>query len=146
MRAVLAILVLGACGGGVDDDEPEVNCANETKDDFVAGLQKTGTVHDVTLVSGLPAPPVMGDNDWIIHIDTLAGAPVSGAQLDVTPFMNKPQAHGTPVKVIVSAMPGAGDYSLSRVNLWMPGVWETTIATTSSAGTDEVVYRFCIPK
>jgi hypothetical protein len=148
MRTAFVILALaGACGDSTTgDDEPEVNCAMEDKDEFIVGLQKTGTVHDVKLMSSLPAPPQMGDNDWIIHIDTLAGTPVSGATINVTPFMNKPQAHGTPVKVLVAAMPAAGDYQLSRVNLWMPGVWETTIEMSSASGTDEVVYRFCIPK
>ncbi len=147
MRLALALLLFaGACGEGVTaDDDPDVNCADEVADEFTVGLLKSGSVHDVRLVSALPAPPGRGDNDWIIAI-TKAGAPVSGATLEVTPFMNRPQQHGTPVKVTVEPMPNAGEYQLSRVNLWMPGVWETTIAVTSTAGSDEVVYRFCIAK
>jgi hypothetical protein len=37
-----------------------------------------------------------------------------------------------------------GQYTLSPVNLWMPGVWETTIRATSGATIDSAVFRFCI--
>lgn len=128
--------------GGEDDP---VNCAKETADEFVVGLQKTGTVLDVRLMSATPAPPNRGDNEWIIQVKTVSGAaPVTGATIDVTPFMPKHQ-HGTPVDTEIEAMPSAGEYKLKNVNLWMPGVWETTIEMSSSSGTDQVVYRFCIP-
>ncbi|MBA3461645.1 MAG: FixH family protein [Deltaproteobacteria bacterium] len=142
-----AVLPLaGACAddhhGGEDDP---VNCAKETADEFVVGLQKTGTVLDVRLMSATPAPPNRGDNEWIIQVKTVSGAaPVTGATIEVTPFMPTHQ-HGTPVKATVESMPSAGEYKLKSVNLWMPGVWETTIEMMSSSGTDQVVYRFCIP-
>jgi hypothetical protein len=147
--ALVAVVPLaGACvtsGDGGDDASDMVNCATETADQFTVGLQKTGAVLDVRLMSALPAPPARGDNEWIIHINTVAGAaPVAGATIQVTPFMPKHQ-HGTPVNAKVDAMPSAGEYKLSPVNLWMPGVWETTIEMTSTSGTDSVVYRFCIP-
>jgi YtkA-like len=141
-----ATLLLGACADDAPEEDPPVNCAKETADEFTVGLEKTGIVLDVKLMSALPAPPIGGNNDWIIQITTVAGAaPVTDATIDVTPFMNRPQQHGTPVKVIVTPMPGAGEYKLSPVNLWMPGVWETTIDMSSPAGSDSVVYKFCIP-
>ncbi|MEO7094444.1 MAG: FixH family protein [Polyangiales bacterium] len=139
--------VAGACvsSGSSDDTEETVNCATETADQYTVGLEKTGTVLDVKMMSALPAPPACGDNEWIIHINTVSGAaPVTGATINVTPFMPKHQ-HGTPVDVKIDAMPSAGEYKLSPVNMWMPGVWETTIEMTSSSGTDSVVYKFCIP-
>jgi hypothetical protein len=150
MRAfalVAAVSLAAACGDAMSDDEEEpVNCAKETADEFTVDLHKIGSVHDVTLMSALPAPPGRGDNEWSIRIDTVAGStPVTGATIYATPFMNKPQQHGTPVKVKVDAMPNAGEYKLSPVNLWMPGVWETTIEMSSPSGTDSVVYKFCIP-
>jgi hypothetical protein len=150
LALVAAVLPLtGAClgggSGGGDDGEEVVDCAKEVADEFAVPLQKTGTVLDVKLMSALPAPPTRGDNEWIIHINTVAGAaPVSGATIEVTPFMPK-HMHGTPVDVKVDAMPSAGEYKLSPVNLWMPGVWETTIEMSSTSGTDSVVYKFCIP-
>lgn len=143
-----AVLPLaGACADDSQsgDDDEFVDCAKETADQFVVDLEKKGTVLDVKLTSALPAPPTRGDNEWIIHINTIAGAaPVTGATIQVTPFMPKHQ-HGTPIDVKVEAQPGAGDYKLSPVNLWMPGVWETTIEMNSASGTDQVVYKFCIP-
>lgn len=139
----------GAClGGGSssgDDIDDPVNCAVETADQYTVGLEKMGATFDVKLMSALPAPPTRGDNEWIIHIDTVAGAaPVTGATIAVTPFMPKHQ-HGTPVDVLIQAMPTAGDYKLSPVNMWMPGVWETTIEMSAPSGADSVVYKFCIP-
>ena len=147
MRILLAaVSLLGACADDAPDEDPPVNCAKEMADEYTVGLEKLGTVLDVKLMSALPAPPIGGDNEWIIQISTVsAAAPVTGATIDVTPFMNKPQAHGTPVKVIVTPMPSAGEYKLSPVNLWMPGVWETRIEMSSSSGSDSVVYKFCIP-
>ena len=147
LAALLPLATACGSGGGTSgpDATDEVNCAFENADTFTAGLEKQGTVFDVKLMSANPAPPNRGDNDWVIHVNTLSGAaPVSGATIQVTPFMPKHQ-HGTPVDVEV--MPGstAGEYLLHRVNLWMPGVWETTIEMTSTTGTDSVVYRFCIP-
>lgn len=143
----LALPFAGACSDDTPsgDDEEPVNCATEVADQYTVGLEKMGSVFDVKLVSALPAPPSRGDNEWIVHIETLAGAaPVAGATIEVTPFMPKHQ-HGTPIDVKIEAQPGAGDYKLSPVNLWMPGVWETTIEMTSTSGTDQVVYKFCIP-
>lgn len=147
--AALLPLSLGAAACGADhghgDDTEEVNCAMETADTYTAGLAKQGSVFDVKLMSATPAPPNRGDNEWVIQVTTLSGAaPVTGATILVTPFMPKHQ-HGTPVDVEVVPGATAGEYTLKKVNLWMPGVWETTIEMTSPAGTDAVVYRFCIP-
>jgi hypothetical protein len=38
----------------------------------------------------------------------------------------------------------AGQYTLAPVNLWMPGVWQTTIAVTSPTP-DSAVFSFCLP-
>jgi hypothetical protein len=154
MRQLLTLAALlpltagaAACGteSGSGDDDTEVNCAVETADTFTAGLEKQGTVFDVKLMTANPAPPNRGDNEWEIHVNTLSGAaPVSNATIEVTPFMPKHQ-HGTPVDVEVVPGSTPGEYTLKKVNLWMPGVWETTIEMTSSSGTDMVVYKFCIP-
>ncbi len=143
----------GACAenGSGGDDDSSYNCATETRaDTFVVGLEKIGdgAVLDFKLMSANPAPPARGDNTWILQINAMTGgavgAPSTGASMTVTPFMPDHQ-HGTPSEVSVMAMPDAGQYQLSPVNMWMPGLWETTITATSATGTDTVVYRFCIP-
>jgi hypothetical protein len=127
------------------------DCTMEKRaDTFVVGLQKVGSggTLQFQLMSADPAPPSRGDNTWIVQVNAMAsgaaGAPVTGASLDVVPFMPD-HAHGTPIAVVVSSMPTAGQYKLSPVNMWMPGLWDTTIRATEGTTSDTVVYRFCIP-
>ncbi len=153
MRSLIALSLLAACGGSgssADADDGTYNCATETRaDTFVVGLEKQGQAGalDFKLMSANPAPPARGDNEWILQINSMSagvvGNPVSGATMTVTPFMPDHQ-HGTPIPVKVTAMPDAGQYKLSPVNLWMPGLWQTTI-TVTQGGSDKVVYSFCIP-
>lgn len=152
--ALLGLVALtGACMNNTTtgDDDASYNCATETRaDTFVVGLEKVGdsAALDFKLMTADPAPPARGDNTWIVQVNAMTsgvvGSPITGASMTVTPFMPDHQ-HGTPVDVKVMAMPDAGQYQLSPVNMWMPGLWETTITATSAAGTDTVVYRFCIP-
>lgn len=145
---------LAACGaddGTADDANEPVNCALETTDTFVVGLQKTGIngMLDFRLMSATPTPPARGDNTWIVEIRSMnngvVGAPISNATAYVTPFMPK---HAHPA-ISGEVMPTAnvGEYRMTGVNLWMPGVWETTIEVeaTASSSADQVVYTFCLP-
>ena len=130
------------------DDDENIDCSTITgTDEFVVGLNKVGqsSVLDFTIVSGTPAPPIRGDNTWVIQVNAHgAAAPVSGAAMTVTPFMPAHQ-HGAGKSVVVTPQSSAGDYQLSPVNLWMPGVWETTLDVQSGSGDDRVVFKFCIP-
>lgn len=148
----LAIFVLGsslvACAGneGNGDDDEAVNCALETRDDeFAAGMQKTGNggTLDFSLMSATPAPPVRGDNAWIMQVHA-GDTPIDGADMTVSPFMPD---HGHPAAktVIIEPTGNAGEYELNPINLWMPGLWEVTIDAKSAGGDDVVVFRFCIP-
>lgn len=150
--ASLGICGLVACGesgsGGVDADDAPVNCAEVTGvDTFTVGLDKTGdgNVLDFKIMQATPAPPARNDNAWVVQLNAISGgAPVDGATISVTPFMPAHQ-HGAGKTVKIMPMPTAGQYNLSPINLWMPGVWETTIDVTSAAGSDKVVFKFCIP-
>ena len=156
MRSLIATTLLAsitACGGGgvVDTDSATYNCATETRaDTFVVGLDKRGaaTALDFKLVQADPAPPARNDNTWQLQISAMSGGvvgnTVAGASLTVTPFMPDHQ-HGTPIQVGITDK-GGGMYQLSPVNMWMPGLWETTIQATSASGSDQAVFRFCIPE
>lgn len=148
MRHLLIVLVCFAAACADDQPPPDdtVNCDLITNDDdFVVGLNKMGAnnILGFTIMSGDPAPPIRGDNVWVVQVDASA-VPVEGASIIVSPDM---PAHGHSAgKVVrVTAEPTAGQYKLAPVNLWMPGVWETTIEVTSGSGNDEVLFRFCIP-
>ena len=119
-------------------------------DTFVVGLDKPGAggTLDFQLMSADPAPPARDDNAWIVQVNSMSsgivGAPIDGATLAVTPFMPAHQ-HGSPIRAQVTPVAGQpGQYAIAPVNLWMPGVWETTIQATTGDTTDKAVYRFCI--
>jgi hypothetical protein len=145
------VLALAACGGGDDsgdgyDDEGNYDCSMEDRADvFAVGLARPGekgTV-TVTLMASTPAPPSRGDNTWSIGLTDGAGAPITGAAVTVTPFMPD-HRHGTGIKAKITEQ-GAGLYQATPVNLWMPGLWEITVAATPAGGAeDRAVFRFCI--
>ncbi|MDB4963273.1 MAG: uncharacterized protein JWP01_3272 [Myxococcales bacterium] len=148
------VLSLAACGGGEagpDADDGSVNCAVETTaDTFVAPLDKMGTDGKLSfrLLSATPAPPARYDNEWTLQITQLAngvaGAPVTGATITVSPFMPK-HGHGSPKDAVITELSTAGEYKLTPVYLSMPGLWETTINVTTASGSDSAIFRFCIP-
>jgi hypothetical protein len=146
----LAVLT-AACSDSSNPGDGMVDCSKVTNvDTFVVGLEHMGSqgLLDFKLMSADPAPPARDDNTWVVQINSMAsgvvGNPLTGATLVVTPYM---PAHGHPAgkEVLITAMPTAGQYQLAPVNLWMPGVWETTIQASQASTTDSTVYRFCIP-
>ena len=144
---LLLSVVVPACSGddGTSDGD-SVDCTKVSgADEFTVGLAKDGSsgMLDFAMMSADPAPPTRGDNTWIVQINDMNGAPLEGAMLTVTPFMPAHQ-HGTPITVKTTPAGAPGQYTLSPVNLWMPGVWETTIRATSATATDSALYAFCI--
>lgn len=148
--SLLVLGLLGACGTDGGDDGTEVDCTMETGADvFVVGLEKVGTngVIDFKMMSATPAPPARGNNTWVFQISSMTGgvvgAPMDGATLQVTPYMPL-HGHDAGVVVEISPLADPGTYELKPVNLWMPGVWETTIKATSGTTSDTTIYKFCI--
>jgi hypothetical protein len=152
MRAYLLLVPLAACGTN-DTTDPPVDCSTVSgTDTFTVGLEKMGAVGtlDFRLMSIDPAPePQRGDNTWIVQVNSMnnsvVGAPVDGAGLEVTPYMPA-HGHGTPIIPTITPTGDPGQYKVAPVNLWMPGVWQTTIKATPAGGTaDRAVYTFCLP-
>jgi hypothetical protein len=147
MRTLLALtLFAAACSsdGGGGDDGTSYNCAAETRsEEYFAGISKVGANGvQFKILDALPAPPARGDNVWTLEL-TKAGAPINGAAMVVTPFMPDHQ-HGAATDVTIEPMPTAGQYKLTPVNMWMPGMWETTIQVEGQDA-DKAVFKFCIP-
>lgn len=156
----LLFLALGCslamgCGGGGDvtpdaDDLAPYNCAAEARaDTFSLGLEKPGVNGRVNfkLLTANPAPPARGDNDWVIEVDSTGASaapmPGIGSDLKVVPYMPDHQ-HGTPVKIHITETGTQGQYDLSPVNLWMPGLWQTTISIDANGVKDSAVFAFCL--
>ncbi|MGE0870158.1 MAG: FixH family protein [Kofleriaceae bacterium] len=152
--ALAVAFTSGACGGdehGDDDGDESYNCAADDRgEEFVIGLHKAGQDGklDFTLMSADPAPPMRGKNTWTLQVKAMSGGvpgnPVTDATMIVTPFMPDHQ-HSAGIPVMIEALPDVGQYKLSPLNLWMPGVWETTIEATADGNTDTVVFTFCLP-
>ena len=149
-RVVLASsLALVACSSGGGDntgDDATYDCTMEDRDDdFVVGLEKVGAagVH-FKLMESVPAPPSRGDNMWRVQVIGTTGAGLTGMGLEVVPFMPD-HRHGTSiVPTITESTTVTGEYVADPVNLWMPGLWQTTVRTTT-APVDSVIFSFCIP-
>ncbi|MGE0549404.1 MAG: FixH family protein [Kofleriaceae bacterium] len=151
-----AIAATGSgCGGhehGDDDSGDEsYNCAADDRgEEFVIGLNKPGqdAKLDFTLMAADPAPPMRGKNTWTLQVKAMSGGvpgnPVSGATMLVTPFMPD-HGHNAGIPVTIESLTEEGQYKLSPLNLWMPGVWETTIEATADGNTDTVMFTFCLP-
>lgn len=152
MRSAIVCVLLAACSSQpTQSDDTPVDCSTVTNaDTFVVGLPKDGAAGAFyfQLMSAMPSPPARGDNTWVLQVNAMSngvpGNPVSGASLTVVPFMPAHQ-HGAGIDVQVTAMTDPGTYKLEPVNLWMPGVWDTTI-TVNGTPSDQAVYRFCIPE
>lgn len=142
------VVVVAACGTTPPPDEV-VDCSTITgTDTFVVGLDHPGVAgkFDFALMSIDPAPAARGDNTWIVQVNHLASGaaetPIDGATISVSPYMPA-HMHYTPITAQIAPLTG-GQYQLSPVNLWMPGVWETTIQATSNGDSDRAVFKFCI--
>jgi hypothetical protein len=159
MRLTLVAISLFACACGTnssdDDSQIPVDCSMVTgADTFTVGLEKPGVggAVDFKLMSISPAPAIRGNNDWIVEIDAMSsgvvGAPMDGATLDVSSYM---PAHGHYSPIVptmanggITATGTAGQYKISPVNLWMPGLWQTTITVSNSTPADRAVFAFCV--
>ena len=148
-RVVAALaLALAACAGDDGGDDTTYNCEADDRDEaFTIDLARTGAGGvRFTIVSAVPALPIRGDNAWVIDVDR-GGAPLTAtdATFKLTPFMPD-HRHGTGIKTIWTPDPVTpGRFTVSPINLWMPGVWEVTFEETPTGGArDQVVFTFCI--
>jgi hypothetical protein len=157
--AALSVLSLGACSAHPADapadsgpGTPAVTlCSADSRaQTFTPGMEqpgKNGAVK-VRLLEATPSPPDKGSNAWTIEIVDAAGAPVDGLALTVKPFMPD-HGHGASVTPQIAAM-GAGKYSITLLDLFMPGVWTITFTVPSPSSADagapdSATFTFCIP-
>jgi len=150
LLALAALALVPACGDDGALPDAGYNCAVEDRDDeYTAGMEKVGEGGmTFRLVSSDPAPPSRYDNTWVIEIEDAGGAPLVGAEVEVTPYMPD-HGHGTGIEAVVTPDPDLdGRYQAVPVNLFMPGLWQVTIQATPAGGTavdrDEAVFTFCI--
>jgi hypothetical protein len=52
--------------------------------------------------------------------------------------------HGTPIEAITTPVGSGGEYAVTPLNLWMPGLWRVTVTLSDGSPVDSVEYFFCI--
>ena len=116
-------------------DEFSVKLAKDTKD------QK----FNVQFVAADPAPPDVGKNSWTVKVTDAKGEVVEGAAVIAEPVMPH-HGHGTfPESWEFKAGDKAGEYTVSGMDLFMSGYWETTLTIADKDGnTDTVMFIFCL--
>ncbi len=106
------------------------------------GRQGFGRRVSATIEDSVP-PPRRADLRWIVRIDDSSGLPITGGDVVVTTWMPD-HFHPAAKPAIVTEL-GEGRYEVDPINLFMPGLWEIVIATTTdSIARDEVLFVFCV--
>ncbi len=144
----LVILSLSACGSS---DEPANTHHNHVHnnattagaaDVYADGLMKMGHMGNfhVMLMGADPAPPDVGDNTWTLRVMDTEQNPIDGAKVTVTPYMPL-HGHGTSPADYTATFGEDGTYQVGPFDLFMPGVWETTVKVEGEVK-DSVMFAF----
>ncbi len=154
---IFALLLLGSCGsdgsggggssgmgaGGAGGSNA-IGCLTDVRAmTYAANMQLASKEGRLKLVleSSDPAPPIKGNNNWVLKVLDAAGAPVTGATLMVVPKMPD-HGHGTSIVPTITPMGDA--YQIGNVNLFMAGLWEVTISVSAAMSSDYGVFSFCV--
>ncbi|AWV89428.1 FixH family protein [Bradymonas sediminis] len=128
--ALFVLAGLSACGGDDDADAAQ----HEQHDDT---LLVSANGHFQAELHAMPEAPVTGIN--MVHLKLLdaQNTPVSGATIEVEPFMPA-HGHGTPEAPTV-AEDGEGMYTISNIKYTMPGAWELRIDVSAGGTQDRII-------
>jgi hypothetical protein len=144
--SLLAAGLLAACGSSSSNPDAGdvVNCQTDARVSTYTpnmSVKSSSGAMTFTLVQSTPAPPGRGNDTWTIHVTDASGQPLPNLSVSVLPFMPD-HGHGTSVNASVTAN-GGGDYTVTPLYFFMPGVWR--IRFTSAGSTDTTDFWFCIP-
>ena len=131
--AFIAGSFIVACGEADDDHD------HSSSNDEEALVSEDG--HFAIDFTADPDPPTTGDNTLIIHlVDSEAGEAITGAELEVEPWMPG-HGHGSPQVPSVTEE-GDGEYLVENIYYSMPGYWELHIDVTDNGTTDTFTIAF----
>ena len=116
---------------------------NLVPDTYVEGMEKVteNASFTVRLDVSDPVPKDTGKYTWTITVLTMKGTPVD-AEVKAEPTMPQ-HGHGTTPQ-FTEGTEGAetGQYILSDMDLFMPGIWQVSIEVTADGITDSVNFIF----
>jgi hypothetical protein len=150
---LVLLLLLAACGGsssstanneGIDAGDV-IDCSTDSRVfSYKAGMSVKSANGQLSyeLVQSNPGPPAKGNDVWNLMVtDTATGAPQPSLSLSVLPFMPD-HGHGSSVDAQITNG-GAGNYTVTPLYFFMPGVWRITF--TNNANSDTAIFFFCVP-
>lgn len=153
LLSLFAVFMLLACSstepnqqssGSTASGGETISCESETRDVYVANLQKIGRggVLTFVLAESTPAPPSRGRNTWLLKVSDARGNALESAKLTLSAVMPA-HGHSSPTVPTVTAQPGGG-YSVGPISLFMPGLWEVTIDAEHGGTRDSATFAFCV--
>lgn len=134
-------------GGGDDVAEDDFDglmpVACNDRGEPLDGLTASGDGMELHVVEFEPAPPVIGDNSWLVEL-SVDDEPLAGVEADIVVSPRMPDhGHGSPVMVgVAEEMDGV--YRLSPVNTFMPGYWEIELSIEAEDVDASVSFGVCI--
>lgn len=150
---LFVVLGLSACASkdpgtptaAVDAGPGNITCTTDPRAmTYTANMAQMGTsgMYKFVLAQSDPAPPAKGTNTWTLKLTDASQNNVTGATIDVLPYMPD-HMHGTSVDASVT--PNAdGTYTVTPLYLFMPGIWTITFTAHIGTVTDKSVFSFCI--
>ena len=158
LSLLVATAGLGGCGPGLGAngfngaDGSFATCATETRAmpyrPYELRVRSTSGARTVLLQSSTPGPPVKGKNIWIIGVYK-GDVSIDGLNISVDPYMPDNMQGTNPVIVTPTyPIPGAGEYTLDPLYLYMSGYWEVRMTLAGFPGdtaTDSAMIPICIP-
>ena len=108
-----------------------------------ADVTHAGTSFKFVLMNSTPSPPALGTITWKIKLVDASGQPVKDATFPtIKPWMPQ-HSHGS-TALPMPTNDGDGTYTIDNLYLYMPGVWQVTLAAKSGSATDTAVFTFCL--
>ena len=125
------------CGGSAGAPDPGAFASSPA-----ATLTSDSGLHRIAVYSAPDAQPTRGVNALRIVITNVEGGrPATGLDLDVVPWMPA-MGHGASVKPRVETGTEPGVFTVTRVNLFMPGLWEIRTSIGGATQRDHATAQF----
>lgn len=102
--------------------------------------------HSASIVDAMPSPPRQYFNAWTVDFLDADGQPADGIAIDKVRSWMPSHRHDGYITPITKAAGEPGRFSVSKINLWMPGPWEVQFSVTGSEASDYIVFRVCVTK
>jgi hypothetical protein len=143
---ILAAALIAGCGGGssTPDAGDVVNCQDDPRVFAYAPnltVTSAGGTLKFVLVESDPAPPARGNDTWTLRVTDASGQPMANMSLSVQTLMPN-HGHGSSVTPQITNQ-GGGNYRVTPLYLFMPGVWRIRFFPTTSP-TETADFWFCV--